>query len=67
MLTIKKRYVMDEEGNPVAVQIDLETFQKIEELLEDYVLAREIQAVEGEESLDLHTAQERHKQTSKKK
>ncbi len=62
MLQIKKRFVVDEEGKPVAVQIDLETFQKIEELLEDYGLAKEIQAVEGEEGLDLASARERYRQ-----
>jgi RelB antitoxin of RelBE toxin-antitoxin system len=40
MLEIKKRYVVDEQDRRVAVQIDLETFARIEEVLEDFALAR---------------------------
>ncbi len=65
MLKIEKRFVVDEEGKPIAVQIDLETFQKIEEILEDYGLAKEVQAVEDEESLDLTAARDRYKQILK--
>ncbi len=65
MLKIEKRFVVDEEGKPIAVQIDLETFKKIEEILEDYGLAKEIQAVEDEESLDITAARERYKQILK--
>ena len=65
MLKIEKRFVVDDEGKPIAVQIDLETFKKIEEILEDYGLAKEIQAVEDEESLDITAARERYKQILK--
>jgi hypothetical protein len=40
MLEIKKRYVVDEQNRRVAVQSDLETFARIEEVLEDFALAR---------------------------
>lgn len=65
MLKIEKRFVVDEEGKPIAVQIDLETFKKIEEILEDYGLAKGIQSVEDEESLDLTAARKRYKQILK--
>jgi hypothetical protein len=32
---IERRYVVDEENRRVAVQIDLDTFEEIEHLLED--------------------------------
>jgi hypothetical protein len=38
MLEIAKRYIVDESNNRLAVEIDIETFNKIEELLEDYGL-----------------------------
>jgi len=52
MLDIKKRYVVDEHDRRVAVQIDLETFARIEEVLEDFALARWItDAQEDEETV----------------
>jgi len=35
MVVIKKQYIRDKDGKPVAVVVDLETFKEIEELLED--------------------------------
>ena len=40
MLTIKKQYVVDEKKRPFAVQIDIETFEKMERLIEDYALGQ---------------------------
>lgn len=36
----KKRYVTDEENRRVAVQLDIETFEKLEAILEDHGLAK---------------------------
>jgi hypothetical protein len=59
MLDIKKRYVVDEHDRRVAVQIDLETFAKIEEVLEDFALARWItDPQEDDTALDLEAAKE---------
>lgn len=38
MLAIKKKFIIDENENKVAVQLDMATFQKIEEILEDRLL-----------------------------
>ncbi len=38
MREIQKRYIVDEENRRVAVQIDMETFEKIEDLLENHAL-----------------------------
>ncbi len=58
MLEIKKRYIVDEEDRRVAVQIDLETFTRIEEVLEDFALARWITDAQEETALDLEAAKE---------
>ena len=39
-MQLKKRYVTDEENRRVAVQLDIETFEKQGAILEDYGLAR---------------------------
>jgi hypothetical protein len=57
MLEIKKRYVVDEQSRRVAVQIDLETFAKIEEVLEDFALARLITDAQEEPALGPEAAQ----------
>jgi hypothetical protein len=64
MLEIKKRYVVDEENRPIAVQIDLETFEKIEELLENRGLFELMSETEGE-SLDLDAAREYYRRLDK--
>jgi len=40
MLDIKKTYVTDSKKRPVAVQVDIQTFEKMEQLLEDYALGQ---------------------------
>ena len=37
-MNIKRQYIIDESNHKVAVQIDIETFEKIEEALENYAL-----------------------------
>ncbi len=49
MLDIKKTYLTDEKKRPVAVQVDIETFEKIEQLLEDYALGKLIEENDSEE------------------
>jgi len=46
---IRKQYVVDEANRRVAVQVDLETFEKIEELLENSGLMQAIREGEGDE------------------
>jgi hypothetical protein len=58
MLEIKKRYVVDEQDRRVAVQIDLETFARIEEVLEDFALARWITDAQEEPALGPEAAKE---------
>ncbi|MFL6234148.1 MAG: hypothetical protein ACJ76N_13520 [Thermoanaerobaculia bacterium] len=56
MKEIRKRYVVDEENRRVAVQIDLETFEEIEHLLEDRGLFELMAENRDQEILDLDTA-----------
>lgn len=40
METIKKRYIVDENRQTVAVQIDIADFKKLEQIFEDYALGK---------------------------
>lgn len=66
MLTIKKKYAINENNKPVAVQINLPTFEKFESFLEDYVLGKKMEEVESEPSLDKSTAQAYYAKLKKK-
>lgn len=56
MLNIKKRYLTDENNQPVAVQLDIETFEKMEQILEDYALAQLIEENNPQENLSIEEA-----------
>ena len=43
MLNIPKKYIVDENNNKIAVQLDLDTFEKIEEILEKHCLKQELE------------------------
>ena len=40
MNDIKRKYIVDENNNKVAVQLDLNTFNQIEEVLENFALVQ---------------------------
>jgi len=50
---IAKQYIVNEHNQPIAVVLDLDTFKKVEELLEDVLLAKAMDEVEGEEPMSL--------------
>ena len=56
METIDKQYIVDEHNKKIAVQIPFETFEKIEEVLENYALFKLIKENEGDEILGLREA-----------
>ncbi len=56
MLAINKRYIIDEKNRKVAVQIDIETFERIEQVLEDYALGELIKENRPEDKLSLEEA-----------
>ena len=61
-MVISKKIVVDEDNKPVAVQIDIETFAKIEQALEDYALGQLIGQVEGDKALSLEAAKAYYQQ-----
>ncbi|QLE59564.1 hypothetical protein FD725_27780 [Nostoc sp. TCL26-01] len=51
MLEITKNYIMDENQQPIAVQIPIADFEKIEEILENYGLIKLMAESENDERL----------------
>ncbi len=49
MLEIHKNYVLDENQQPIAVQIPIAEFERIEELLENFGLVKLIEEIEDED------------------
>ena len=56
MLEINKSYLLDSNQKPIAVQIPLAEFEKIEEILENYGLAKLMDETKNEETLDKEEA-----------
>ncbi len=56
MLEIRKTYITDSKKRPVAVQIDIQTFEKIEQLLEDYALGQFISENDTNDTLSVAEA-----------
>ena len=54
MEAIKKKYIIDEDKNKVAVQIDIADFEKIEQILEDYALVQLMRENNPAENLNLN-------------
>ena len=50
METIQKQYITDENNKRIAVQIPIQTFEKLEEILENYGLAQLMEENEGEDT-----------------
>ncbi|MBC7476207.1 MAG: hypothetical protein H7263_18130 [Candidatus Sericytochromatia bacterium] len=67
MLEIKKQYIINENNKKVGVQLDIETFKKIEQLLEDYALGQLIKENDTNEVLDLDEAREYYSKLKKVK
>jgi hypothetical protein len=65
MLDLKKRYVTDENSQPIAVQIDLATFEKLERIVEDYGLAKLIEENDSDDLLGLEDAKAYYNTLSK--
>jgi len=65
MLKIKKEYIINDENKKRSVLIDIETFEKIEEILENYGLSKYMEEVEGEEVLSLNDAKSYYKTLKK--
>ena len=62
MLKIKKIYLTDERKRPVAVQVDIKTFERIEQILEDYALGQLINENDPDDNLSLEDAEDYYRQ-----
>ena len=58
MLNIKKTYITDSKNKPLAVQVDIKTFERIERVLEDYALGKLIEENDPDEVLSVAEATE---------
>jgi PHD/YefM family antitoxin component YafN of YafNO toxin-antitoxin module len=61
MLKIHKKIVIDEKQNPVAVQISIEEFERLEEIIENYGLSHLMDEVKDDERLTLQAAKKYYK------
>lgn len=62
----KKQYIVDENNKKVGVQLDLKTFEKIEEIMENYALFQMMKENGDNEGLDLENAKEYYSNLEKK-
>ena len=60
-MQIDRKYIVDENNRKVAVQLDMEIFEKIEEILENYGLVQFMLSDGYEETLDIHQARNYYK------
>ncbi len=65
MLELKKEYVVADNNRKRAVLIDIETFEKVEEILESFGLGKYMEEIEDDEVLSLDHAR-RYYNTLKK-
>ena len=56
MTHIPRKYIVDENNQRIAVQLDISTFSHIEELLENYPLADLMKQSRAEDALSLSEA-----------
>ena len=61
MEEFEKKYILDEQNKKVAVQINIDVFEKIENILEDHGLFKLIQEDNEKEYLGLNEAKEFYK------
>ena len=65
MLRIKKKYIVDESNNKIAVQLEIDTYKKIEKLLEDYALGKLMEENYDSDNLNLKEAKAYYKKLKK--
>ena len=56
MLTLHKKIVLDEQQKPFAVQVPIEEFERLEEVIENYGLSKLIDDVSNDERLSVEDA-----------
>ena len=67
-MNIERNYIVDDRNRKIAVQLDIKTFERIENVLENYALVQLIQEVDDEgESVNLREAQSYYENLDKAK
>lgn len=61
MEEFEKKYILDNQNRKIAVQIDIDTFEKIENILEDHGLFKLMNEDTDKEYLNLNEAKESYK------
>lgn len=56
MLKIHKNILLDESQKPIAVQIPIEEFERLEEIIENYGLSKMMDEVKDDERLSIDEA-----------
>jgi len=56
MMEIHKKIVLDEDERPVAVQIPISEFERLEEVIENYGLSKLLDEVKNEERFSVEEA-----------
>lgn len=67
MLQLRPNYVTDNNNKKVAVQLNIKTYEKIEEILENYSLYHLMKEDTKEKPLNLADAKEHYKNLKRKK
>lgn len=65
MLNLNEKYILNKQQKKIAVQLNIETFKKIEDVLEDYALGQYIEASIDEEKMTLEEAKNAYKKIKK--
>lgn len=65
MTDIQRKYIVDGHNNKVAVQLDLATFEKIQELLENHGLVQLMKKNQEEETLKIAEAKDFYQKRDK--
>ena len=61
MLKIHKNLVLDENQKPTAVQIPIEDYERLEEIIENYGLAKLMEEVKNDKRLSIEEAKSYYK------
>jgi hypothetical protein len=64
-MNLNPNYIINAENHKIAVQLDIETFNKIEEVLENYALYQFMQVNNDDDYLPLEQAQDFYKSLAK--
>ena len=66
MKNFKRKYIVNEQNEKIAVQLDISTFEKIERDLGDYVMGKKIKENAPTERLSVNEAVSFYKKLKKK-